>query len=208
MVGLILYIRFTNRNNSQLDTAFSFLNSITDVSEETFIELQKVSELKKVEAGTQIVKINEIPTKAYLLVSGVIRCYLSTESGKEFNKSFYLPISVVASLTAMLNKTASIFTFEALTDCELYEIDYAKVMAICDKDIRVNKLYSKVLEEVYIKYERRLVELISLDSKDRYLELRKQIPNVDELIPQYHIASYLGITPVQLSRIRKKIGIH
>ena len=141
----------------------------------------------------------------YLLTSGVIRCYLSTESGKEFNKSFYLPISVVASLTALMNKTASIFTFEALTDCEVYEVDFSKVMQLCDKDPLINKLYTRVLEEVYVKYERRLVELISLDAKDRYLELRRQVENVDKLIPQYHIASYLGITPVQLSRIRKKI---
>lgn len=189
-----------------MDSAFTYLNSITDVSEETFTELKKISELKKIEAGTQIVKINEIPSKAYLLVSGVVRCYLCTESGKEFNKSFYLPLSVVASLTALLNKTASIFTFEALTDCELYEVDYPKVMALCNKDPLVNKLYARVLEEVYVKYEKRLVELISLDSKERYLELRRQVPNVDELIPQYHIASYLGITAVQLSRIKKKIG--
>ena len=66
-------------------------------------------------------------------------------------------------------------------------------------------LYSRVLESVYIIYEKRLVEMISLDATNRYLELRKQISKVDELIPQYHIASFLGITPVQLSRIRRKI---
>jgi CRP-like cAMP-binding protein len=191
-----------------LTDIFTFLNSITDVSEETFIELQKISNLKTIEAGTQIVKLNEVPTKAYLLVSGSIRCYLSTESGKEFNKTFCLPVSVVASLTALLNKAPSIFIFEALTDCELYEVDFYKIMDLCNRDPFINKLYTRVLEEVYVKYEKRLVELISLDAKDRYLELRKQIPNVDKLIPQYHIASYLGITAVQLSRIRKKIDSH
>jgi hypothetical protein len=55
-----------------------------------------------------------------------------------------------------------------------------------------------------MKYEKRLVELISQNAKERYSALQKQIPEVDELIPQFHIASYLGITPVQLSRIRKK----
>lgn len=172
------------------------------------MELQKISNLKTIEAGTQIVKLNEVPTKAYLLVSGSIRCYLSTESGKEFNKTFCLPVSVVASLTALLNKAPSIFIFEALTDCELYEVDFYKIMDLRNRDPFINKLYTRVLEEVYVKYEKRLVELISLDAKDRYLELRKQIPNVDKLIPQYHIASYLGITAVQLSRIRKKIDSH
>ena len=188
-----------------MDNIFTFINSITDVSDEAFIELQKISSFKKIEAGTQLVKTNEIPTKVYLLVSGGIRCYLSTESGKEFNKTFCLPVSLVASLTALLNKTASIFTFEALTACELYEVDFSKFMDLSDKNPVINSLYIRILEDVYMKYEKRLIELISLDAKDRYLELRKQVPNVDKLIPQYHIASYLGITAVQLSRIRKKI---
>lgn len=188
-----------------MNNIFTFLNSISDVSEETYLEFQKIANFKTVEAGTQIVKMNEIPTKVYLLVSGSVRCYLSTESGKEFNKTFCLPISLIASLTALLNKSPSVFTFQALTDCELYEVEFSKIMDLCNKYPFVNSLYAKVLEQVYVKYEKRLVELISLDAKDRYLELRKQIPNVDKLIPQYHIASYLGITAVQLSRIRKKI---
>src|SRR5690606_9205146 len=183
----------------------AFINSITGVSDEAFVELQKISTFKNIEAGTQLVKTNDIPTKVYLLVSGALRCYLSTESGKEFNKTFCLPVSLVAPLTALLNKTSSIFTFEALTYCELYEVDFSKFMNLSDENPIINSLYIKVLEDVYIKYEKRLIELISLDAKDRYLELRKQVPNVDKLIPQYHIASYLGITAVQLSRIRKKI---
>ena len=78
-------------------------------------------------------------------------------------------------------------------------------MTLCNKSLELNSLYAKVLEAVYTKYEKRLVELISLDAKSRYLALRRQIPDVDSIIPQYHIASFLGITAVQLSRIRKKI---
>ena len=77
---------------------FDFLNSIGKISEETFSELNKITEFKRIPAGTPIIKNEEIPSKIYLLVSGVIRCYLRTESGKEFNKSFYLPLSFVASL--------------------------------------------------------------------------------------------------------------
>ncbi|WP_157831515.1 Crp/Fnr family transcriptional regulator [Confluentibacter flavum] len=191
-----------------MNNIISFFNQFSDFSEETFIELQNIAKFKKIDAGTQIVKFGEVPSKVYLLVSGVIRCYLSTESGKEFNKSFYLPINVMASLTALKNKSESIFTFEALLDCEIYEVDYTKLMNLCEKNHGLSKLYTSVLEDVYTKYENRLVELISLDARERYLELRKQIPEVDDLIPQYHIASYLGITAVQLSRIRKKMDGH
>ncbi|MDU8886197.1 Crp/Fnr family transcriptional regulator [Yeosuana sp. MJ-SS3] len=183
-----------------------FLNSIAEVSDELFLELQQIARFREIEAGTQIVRLGEIPSKMYMLRSGVIRCYLSTESGKEFNKSFYLPISFVASLTALIKGTPSLFVFETITNCKLYEMDYRKFTILCGKNHKLNELYSKALEKVYMKYESRLVELISLNAKDRYLKLIGQIPEINDLIPQFHIASYLGITPVQLSRIRKKLG--
>lgn len=182
-----------------------FINSFNSISEETTTALLKISEFKIISSGTELVKLNEVPSKIYMLVSGLVRCYLITESGKEFNKSFYLPIGFVGSLTALIKRKPSLFVFEALSDCKLYEVDYYKLMELCKNNEQVNMLYAKVLETVYVMYERRLIELISLDAKGRYLALQKQIPKVDELIPQYHIASYLGITPVQLSRIRKKL---
>ncbi|MCR8668133.1 Crp/Fnr family transcriptional regulator [Aestuariibaculum sp. M13] len=184
------------------------LNSFSNISNETFEELLKVSELKTLKPGTQLVKINEIPNKVYLLLSGVVRCYICTESGKEFNKSFYLSNSFFGSLTALMKNEPSQFVFETLTDCEIHEVDFKKVMELAETNLSVSKLYNKVLQSFYVLYEKRLVDLISLEAKDRYVELQKQIPDVDKIIPQYHIASYLGITPVQLSRIRKKSEIN
>lgn len=187
------------------ESHINFLNSFNNVSDETIENILKIADLKTVKAGTQIVKIGELPFKVYMLISGIIRCFLITESGKEFNKSFYLPFSFIAPMTALIEKKPSLLIFETLNDCELYEVDFYKLMDLCKKNESLNLLYARILESVYARYEKRLVDLISLDAKDRYLELKKQIPNVGEIIPQYHIASYLGITPVQLSRIRKKI---
>lgn len=185
---------------------FEFLKSIANISEETFKELQQLSEYKLIPSGTQIVKLEDVPTKIYMLVSGAIRCYVSTEAGKEFNKNFYLPTSFVGSLTALLKRKPSLFVFETLTDCKVYELDYYKLMKLCDENPKLKSLYSKILEMLYVKYEKRLVEMISLNATDRYKQLLKQNPNIEDSISQYHIASYLGITPVQLSRIRKKIS--
>ena len=189
-----------------MNSSFEFLNSIGKISEELFNELKQISELKTVPPGNQVVKLNEVPTKVYLIKSGVIRCYLCTESGKEFNKSFYFPTSFMGALTALVKNKPSAFVFETITECKLYEVDYAGLMKIYHRSDALKNLYAKVLESVYIQYEKRLVDLISLDATQRYLELKKQHPDIDRLISQYHIASYLGITPVQLSRIRKKIG--
>lgn len=182
-----------------------FLNSFLDVSEETFSKLTGIATYKKLRAGELIARPGEIPSKIYMLTTGMMRAYLSTENGKEFNKNFFMPFSFVGALTALIQNQPSKLTYEALTECNVYEVNFHDIEQLCKEDITISNLYNRILEHVYIRYEERQLELISLDAKDRYLALRKKIPKIDELIPQYQIASYLSITPVQLSRIRRKI---
>ncbi|MEC3907976.1 Crp/Fnr family transcriptional regulator [Tamlana sp. 2201CG12-4] len=183
----------------------NFLNSFFDVSEETFSKLSRIAIFKKFDTGTQIAKTGEVPSKIYMLISGMMRAYLEDESGREFNKSFFMPFSFVGSFTGLIKKQPSKLVYESLTACKVYEINFEEFMKLCKEDINVSNLYNKVLEHIFIKYEERQLELISMDATQRYLELCKKMPDIEHLVPQYHIASYLSITPVQLSRIRKKL---
>lgn len=180
-----------------------FLNSFINVNKEAFEKLQKISTLKTFEAKKPIAKSGDIASKAYLLTEGLMRAYLSSEDGKEFNKNFFVPFSFVASFTSLISNKPSKLTYETLTECQLYEIDFSEFVNLCEHDLVISNFYNKIMEQVFIAYEERQLELISMNSKERYLKLRKRIPYIDELIPQYQIASYLSITPVQLSRIRK-----
>ncbi|APY12453.1 hypothetical protein BWZ22_15030 [Seonamhaeicola sp. S2-3] len=182
-----------------------FLNSISSLSEATIEELKSIAKFKTIKEGTHLVKMGDIPKKIYMLVSGVLRCYLGTESGKEFNKTLYFPMCFVGPLTALIKKEPSLLSFQAITECQLYEVNYYDVIELCKTDEALNTMYSKVLEDTFMVFEQRVIEMISLDATKRYLLLKERIPDVDSLVPQYHIASFLGITPVQLSRIRKKI---
>ena len=191
-----------------MNPTLSYLNSFIDVSEETFGKLQKISSFKVVEANTPLANAGEVASKIYLLVSGLMRVYLSSESGKEYNKNFFMPLSFVGSFTSIIKKEPSKLTYEALTDCKLYEIDFNKIVDLCQHDIQISNLYNKILEKIFMSYEERQLELISMDAKQRYVQLIKRLPNIDSMIPQYQIASYLGITPVQLSRIRKTLNLN
>jgi CRP-like cAMP-binding protein len=184
-----------------------FLNSFLDVSEETFVRLSDIAVFRKLEIGTQIGKSEEVPTKIYMLISGVMRAYLGSESGKEYNKNFFMPFSFVGAFTGLIKKQPSKLVYEALTKCKVYEVDFNAFMNLCKNDIDISNLYNRFLEHTFVKYEERQLELISMDATRRYLNLCKKIPDIESLIPQYQIASYLGVTPVQLSRIRKKLRV-
>lgn len=72
-----------------------------------------------------------------------------------------------------------------------------------DNDIAV--IYANVLESIFLLLEDKSYDLSALNATELYLKLKKQIPDIENLIPQYHIASYLNVSAVQLIRIRKEI---
>lgn len=69
----------------------------------------------------------------------------------------------------------------------------------------IERLARKLAELFFVQKEQREIDIVLLDADKRYLLFQKEFPGLENMIPQYHIASYLGITPTQLSRIRKKI---
>jgi len=188
-----------------LNPNFIFLKSHFNVTEETFLLFQKISKPISLKAHVAIAKEGEMPSKVYLLTKGIMRVYFNSESGKEHNKNIFYPISFVGSLTALINKAPSELTYETLTECNVIEMDFAELMHLRETNLNVSNFYNSILEFVFASYEKRQLEFLSLDATQRYLNLRKRIPKIDDLIPQYQIASYLNITPVQLSRIRKNL---
>lgn len=184
-----------------------FLRKVSDISEASFNKILKITTFHKVPANTLLVKPGTIRRKLYMLVSGVISAFVTDESGKQFNKRLFTPISFAGALTAMIKNKANEINYITLTDCKIYEIDFDKLKNLCEKDFEISKLYIKILENVFVAYEERSLDLMRLNATEKYLKLRNEIEDIDNLIPQYQIASYLNITPIQLSRIRKKLNI-
>lgn len=181
---------------------YKFLNGISPISESLFFRLQLISSFKLFKKDDVVTNFGEVPTKAYLLLDGVMRAFIQDDVGKEYNKNIFTPSSFVASFTSIIRDKPSLLCYQALTNCKTFEIDFKSFLNICQQDIEASVLYSRILERIFITYEKRNLELLSLNATQRYHQLRSRIPHIDSLIPQYQIASYLNITPVQLSRIR------
>jgi CRP-like cAMP-binding protein len=85
-----------------LNRNLAFLHSFINISEDTFGELQKISEFKVIKANTSVAKAGNTTSKVYLLVSGIMRVFLSDEAGKEYNKNFFMPPCFVGSYTSLI----------------------------------------------------------------------------------------------------------
>jgi CRP-like cAMP-binding protein len=175
---------------------------LSEGSKKTFEDLLQIKRCVKNE---QIATLGEVPTHFYILINGVVRSYMTDEKGKEFTRSLYIPLQATGAFSALVLQKPAQVVYECLTECTFLVGEFADFKKLASQNIEIANLYNKLLERVFIRMEKRIFELSMLDAKQRYLKLKKHIPEIENLIPQYHIASYLNITPVQLSRIRKDL---
>ena len=187
----------------------NFVKKITKLyslseSDEFASKLNDILKPKVFKKNDIIIKLGETPSKFYILKEGVVRSYVVGPNGKEHIKILHKSICVFAPLTALVKKQTSTLIFDCLTDCEILEGNYQDFLTLTNSDLEFSSFYIKILEGSYINSENKVYDLSVLNSTERYIKLKKEIPDIENLIPQYHIASYLNITPTQLSRIRRE----
>jgi len=117
---------------------------------------------------------------------------------------YFSQTQVMGPLTSLVLNRPSPVHIGAMEDSELLVAPYKDVARLYETNPEVNKIGRIIIEYAWIGKERRETQLIMLDATQRYLAFLEEFPKLDMRIPQYHIASYLGITPVQLSRIRSR----
>lgn len=187
------------------DPSFDYLKSKFHVSRDTYEVLQKIASIRKLKPGEKLVDQGGKSNKVAFLSQGLMRAYSTLESGREITKNIFTPISFVGALSSLVKNKPSIYCYEAMVDSVIFEVNFHEFLEISKKNIQISNLYNRVLEYVFIVYEKKQMQLAALNATERYLDLKKRIPNIEILIPQYQIASYLNISPVQLSRIRKAL---
>lgn len=182
-----------------------FINNFHVLPEASFQKFLAISKLTNRSSKDVLAKVGETPKELFILKKGVVRSYYTNDKGKEYIRSLFTSFSATGALGALILDKPSTLTYDCLTDCELYSINFKDLKELALKDNDIAYMYSSALESIFLLLESRIFDLSVLNATERYLKLKKEIPDIENIIPQYHIASYLNITPVQLSRIRKEI---
>lgn len=158
--------------------------------------------VKEVGAKHSLQAVGEKSTHHYFVVEGLVRFYYLTPEGKELNKGFYKKNHIVGSLSAMILNEPCRFSIETLEPCLLVEIDLVGIQSNMSDSPAWQRLNLHSAQMMLIRNERREAELLTMTTKQRFQQFVRNFPDLFERIPQYHIASYLGITPVALSKYK------
>ncbi|WP_422348305.1 Crp/Fnr family transcriptional regulator [Flagellimonas sp.] len=168
-------------------------------------ELAAIARPFSLQQGGYFIREGEIPKKLAFVRSGLFRFVYINERGQEFTKGIMQEQSFISSYSAMVSQSPSHFYIEALEDSKIFEITYENWLKLYHDDVFWVKFALKLVEKGFIKKEKRERSLLLFDAETRYHNFLEEHPGLEKRIPQHIIASYLGIQPESLSRIRKKI---
>lgn len=180
------------------------VESISPITDEAWLAMRDLFSPITLVPEQYFVTTGEQATSVGLILSGVMREYFITQEGKEFNKAFVLEGDITGSLFDLLTQEPSIASIQALTQTELLVADYQAFSALYDRFPCCQRLGRLHAERLFMLKARREHEFMTLDAYARYQMLLSRVPLIEEQVAQYHIASYLGITPVALSRVKKQ----
>lgn len=168
-----------------------------------FIESQIKSEYLSVPSKAILLEEEKIAERLYLIRKGCLRLFFYNE-GKDITFQFFFEGDFVASFDSLYKRTPSLFYLESIEPTELTAIRGEDFHNLINNNLSVRQLYEEKLIDRFHAYQQLFLSRIKNTPQQRYEELLKEYPNIIQRVPQHYIASYLGITPVSLSRIRNR----
>ena len=152
-----------------------------------------------------LVRAGAVNSNLYFIQQGLVRFVYSTEDGKEFNKSFAAEGGAVGCMRSLVTQQPCRFSIQALEDTTTLVLGHDERLTLFRDYPEIERLSYQFIEQLALKKEAREAEFLLDNAETRYLTFLEDYPGLVKRIPQYQIASYLGITDVALSRIRKKM---
>jgi len=171
------------------------------LSDEDVHKLARVARICAYRKGGQLIGVGEVPSSVCLLVSGVTRAYYNDFSGKEATDCIAFKPGEVLIPSAGLRTPSPVYV-EALTDIRVLQIEIGCIIEMMETSLGLNRLYNRLLLGSW-DYHWEIKHVISqMKARERYLWFLREFPGMDNVVPARHIASFLGMTPVTLSRLR------
>lgn len=169
--------------------------------------LINATQKRQLKPGDIYIREGEKSQRLAYIINGMIRCYHINEKGIESTVLLRWENQIVASYDSILWQKPSRFTYHALEQTSLLEVNYDILQQLlANKAVFEQARYHFLLDMLAQSLER-LESFVLLTPEERYLQLIQDKPDLLQRVSDKHLATVLGITPVSLSRIRKRIAI-
>ncbi len=192
-------------NNKDITQLLEYVDNVVQLTEQEkrLIELHatKRTYLK----GQYIVQQGDVCDYESFVVSGCTRTFYLDREGGEHIVMFAIENWWTADLGSFTTRTPAIYNVQCLVDTVVFQFTYETLEYLYGKIPKLERFFRIIIQRAFIASEKRIVSNLSLTARERYLKFQAQYPKIEQKVPQYMIASYLGITKEFLSKIRNEI---
>ena len=175
--------------------------AVTDAMQE---KLNRISVKKEIQKGELVLSEDSILKQHIFVLSGCLRSFYRMENGKEVTIQFAIKNWWIGDYITLYTKNKSLLSIEGLTKSEILLIDKSEVEQLLLEHPEIGSVQRKNIEKRMAALQKRILSLLTLTASEKYNQFLHDYADFEKVIPNYQIASFLGITPESLSRVRKE----
>lgn len=192
--------------DSELMTALTeSIQNIIDLTYDEVVALEKAFTTIEISKGDLWIEKGKVCDQVGFLVTGKLRNYYIDDSGNEVTCYFVTPDHFISSFTSFLTNTPTHENIAALEDSTLRVIQKSELERLSEAIPKIHILRRIIAENLFITMEKRISMLQSQSAFERYEKMLRENPEILLTVPLQYTASFLGITPQHLSRLRKEL---
>jgi CRP-like cAMP-binding protein len=182
-----------------------YLNLVPYLTKADLEALDACLIVRRIPKGDFLVKAGQVCRYVSFLNSGLARLFYNFE-GKDISIGFVVPGDYTSEYESFLTQKPASQSIEALSDLEVVDLGYNDMQRLYKEYPAYQEFGRKIAEMLFIYLNQRNTALLALSPEDRYRHMIADQPALLQQVPQYMLASFMGVTPEHLSRIRKKIS--
>ena len=176
------------------------------LSDEEFLWYEDLLQVRTIAKKEHLLRAGEIASWTAYVNRGCVRRYVIDEHGKEITVDFALEDWWTGDLESFLHDKSSAFYIQSIEESEILLLTRTKFDLVCRELPNYKALHDSKVERNHYATLKRLTIATSGTQEEKYLHLMEELPQLFQRIPLHYIASYLGIEPESLSRLRKRIA--
>jgi CRP-like cAMP-binding protein len=189
-----------------MQSLFKDFEKIIPLTPEESTTIESRISFHTVKKRGMILKEGKICKQYTFINKGCFKMYGIDDKGFSHNMQFAAEGDWIADIGSFYTQTVSKLNIEAIEDCEIYQINQPDLYWLLENLPKVNRMFKVISENNFVEIQNRVLQNFSSTAEQRYLSFLEQYPHLSNRLPNTQIASYLGITPEFLSKIRKGLS--